>query len=93
MTKSFGFGALIQYLKYEIVIRYLCLLLNGKVGVFLHGNDWDTFSDKNVMNLGGYILAKLIFTLSQNPKSQTKGWYSLKLFTWSTLSVSLTDSE
>ena len=39
MTKSFGFGALILYFKYEIVIRYLCLLLNGKVGVFLHGND------------------------------------------------------
>ena len=34
MTKYFGFGALILYLKYEIVIRYLFLLLNGKVGVY-----------------------------------------------------------
>ena len=54
MTKSFGFGALILYFKYEIVIRYLFLLLNGKVGVYLHGNDWDTFSDKYVMHLSGY---------------------------------------
>ena len=54
MTKSFGFGALILYLKYEIVIRLLFSLLNGKVGVYLHGNSWDTFSDQNVMNLGGY---------------------------------------
>ena len=52
--KSFGFGALILYFKYEIVIRYLFLLLNGKVGVYLHGNDWDTFSDKYVMHLSGY---------------------------------------
>ena len=52
MTKSFGFGALILYFEYEIVIRYLFLLLNGKVGVYLIGNYWDTFSDKNVMNLG-----------------------------------------
>ena len=54
MTKSFGFGALILYFKYEIVIRFLFLLLNGKVGVYLHGNDWDTFSDKYVMHLSGY---------------------------------------
>ena len=54
MTKSFGFGALILYLKYEIVIRYLFLLLNSKVSLYLHGNDWNTFSGKNVMHLGGY---------------------------------------
>ena len=52
MTKSFGFAVLILYLKYEVVIRYLFLLLNVKVGVYLHGNDWNAFSDKNVTNLG-----------------------------------------
>ena len=54
MTNLFGLGGLILYLKYEIVIRFLFLLLNGKVGVYLHGNSWDTFSDQNLMNLGGY---------------------------------------
>ena len=54
MIKSFGFGALTLYHKYEIVIRFISLPLNGKVGVYLHGNDWDAFSEQNVMNLGGY---------------------------------------
>ena len=49
--------------------------------------EWDTFSDKNVMNLGGHILAKLIFTLSQNLKSQTKSYQldQYYLFHWPSL--------
>ena len=59
MSTSFGFGAIILHLKYEIVIIFLFLLLNGKVGVYLqskplHGNGWDTFSDQTAMYLCRY---------------------------------------
>ena len=55
MSKSFGFGAIILHLKYEIVIIFLFLILNGKVGVNLqskplHGN----VLDQTVMYLGKY---------------------------------------
>ena len=91
MSKSFGFGAIILHLKYEIVIRFLFLLLNGKVGVYLqskplHGNGWDTFSDQTVMYLGRYNSSNTWYNSAQF--SKLRFWH----YTCSTLSVPMTDS-